>query len=63
MMDRQKGTIIFECDECGETFDAETTELELANLKRRGAGWNAVNAAPKGQTPKWEHRCPSCKRS
>ena len=56
MMDKQKGNYVFECDTCGEVFDSKTSDFDLAQLKRKEAGWTAFK-----EKEEWKHNCPKCK--
>lgn len=56
MLDRQKGDVIFMCDECGEVMDSGTSDFDSAlNLLKRER-WQI-----KKIEGEWEHRCPNCK--
>lgn len=54
MIDRQKGQIIFECDNCTETLETGTMDFDEANQKRREEGWGTI----KTKDGVWEHYCP-----
>lgn len=55
MMDQQKGNIIFECDECGETLDTETSSFDAALKTLKRDGWKAEKVADV-----WTHKCDCC---
>ena len=55
MIDRQGGDIVFECDECGESLESETSDFNSAwNLAKRD-GWRAKKIGTE-----WCHECPNC---
>ena len=55
MLDRQHGTIVFECDSCNEVLETETRNFDgaLAILKRKD--WKAQKI---GEL--WIHACHNC---
>jgi rubredoxin len=55
MIDRQHGKIIFECDSCDETFDAETGDFNDAWAAAKRDGWRSRKIASE-----WLHGCPKC---
>ena len=57
MIDRQRDTIIFECDRCAEIFDAERDEFNEAWTAAKHEGWTARKIGPD-----WVHACPRCGR-
>ena len=56
MMDKQKGKYVFECDGCGDVFESNTDDFDLAQLKRGEAGWIAFK-----EKDEWKHKCVSCR--
>lgn len=53
---RDHGKIVFECDECGDTFESGTSDFEEALHKaKHDQDWLVTK---EGQT--WLHICPSC---
>jgi hypothetical protein len=56
MIHRQKGCVIFECDECGDTRDGAAGESfgEVWKAAKDG-GWRT---RPIGED--WLHSCPAC---
>lgn len=53
-----KGSIVFECDGCGDNLDTSTLDFIEARTTIKEAEWNsrrddAANA--------WQHFCPRCK--
>lgn len=53
---RIKGTIQFECDDCGDAFDAETADWFNACTALAAAEWKPRKLAD----GTWEHTCPTC---
>jgi len=56
MIDRQAGTISFECDCCPEVFEAETGDFTEAWSKAKAEGWRSKKVAEE-----WLHSCGSVK--
>lgn len=56
MIDRQGGSVVFECDCCPETFDSETDDFSDAWCKARAEGWKSLKVADQ-----WLHSCGSAK--
>jgi hypothetical protein len=54
---RVKRVVHFECDDCGETLDSETTDFDTAWQFAKAEGWKAYDADERG----WVHYCPDCK--
>jgi hypothetical protein len=54
--DYRIGTTNFECDECGETFEADGLEFHEAYDEYKSHG--GVARLVKGE---WEHRCEDCR--
>jgi hypothetical protein len=48
--------VVFECDGCGDTFDAGTSDFDDAYHAAKQEGWVAFN-----NDGDWEHRCEDCK--
>lgn len=55
MLDRQGGTIHFECDSCDATLDSETNDFDDARTHMKSEGWRAVKLGNK-----WLHFCQDC---
>jgi hypothetical protein len=55
MIVRQYGKIIFECDECGDTFESNTREFDEAWENAKDEGWRAYK-----EDGEWCHSCPDC---
>ena len=56
MIDRQHGYILFECDSCGETFNAEKTgDFNEAWAAAKRDGWRTRKIAGE-----WIHCCERC---
>lgn len=56
MLDRQKGNIIWQCDECNETLDTGTSDFDAAKNLLKRERW-----AVEKVDDTWEHFCPDCK--
>ncbi len=61
MIRRDKGEIIFECDECGADFPGGTAEFYEVLQDLKAAGWRIrkVEDEDDGETT-WEHYCADC---
>ena len=59
MIDRQGGILIFQCDACGETFDADASDFALTWRRAKDEGWTAWKLSSKD----WHHACgnPACR--
>lgn len=57
MLHRQKGQIIFECNECGETLDTGTGDFDAAKAKLDAEEWKA---SKEPNMAEWDHTCPDC---
>lgn len=57
MMDRQGGRLVFECDNCGEVAECETSDFAAEWGMLRGEGWRAFQYGDD-----WMHHCPRCER-
>lgn len=55
MIDRQHGKLIFECDSCSETFEADTDNFAEAWAEAKCEGWKTRKIADE-----WLHGCPRC---
>ena len=55
---RDHRQVIFECDACGDTYDAGTDDFTDAYAAAKDDGWIAF----KNGEGEWEHRCEDCKR-
>lgn len=55
-MDRQKGQIVFMCDECDTIIETVTRDFDEARAYLRANGWQAHTED--GET--WTHTCESC---
>jgi Fe2+ or Zn2+ uptake regulation protein len=56
MLDRQKGNIVFQCDECGEVLETNTNDFDSARnlLKRERWAVEKIDG-------EWEHYCSNCR--
>lgn len=55
MIDRQNGDLVFECDECGETFESATSDFNSAWNQAKRDGWRAKKIGTE-----WVHECQNC---
>lgn len=55
MIDRQYGKLIFECDSCSETFEADTDGFAEAWAEAKRDGWKTRKIANE-----WLHGCQKC---
>lgn len=55
MIDRQHGNLVFECDSCSETFEAESKDFNTAWSAAKAEGWTATKNGDF-----WLHGCPEC---
>lgn len=55
MIDRQHGKIIFECDDCNDTFEPDGFIFGKAWVEVRDAGWTSRSIGGV-----WVHNCPDC---
>jgi hypothetical protein len=55
MIDRQNGDIVFECDECGETFESATSDFNSPWNQAKRDGWRVRKIGKE-----WYHSCPNC---
>jgi hypothetical protein len=55
MMDSQKGSFVFECDDCGEVLTTNTGNFEAARNQLTRARWK-----PRKVGADWKHFCPRC---
>lgn len=52
---RIKGQHVFECDDCGETFESDAKDFSDAVAELKAKGWRFY-AEERG----WSHRCDGC---
>jgi len=57
MIDRQNGDLVFECDECGETFESATSDFNSAWNQAKRDGWRVRKIGTE-----WVHTCSGCSR-
>lgn len=55
MLRRERGKIVFECDDCGEIMDSGTADFADALEELRKEGWRPVQ-----REGVWEHMCSDC---
>ena len=55
MITRQGGDIVFECDDCGETYHTMTDFFPDAEDDLLSDGWRI-----KQEDGQWQHLCPVC---
>jgi predicted RNA-binding Zn-ribbon protein involved in translation (DUF1610 family) len=55
MIDRQNGNLVFECDQCGEALESETSDFSFAWNQAKRDGWRAKKIGAE-----WVHECPNC---
>ena len=55
MLDRQHNKIIWECDVCGDTLDADTSDFSEAIRTLKNEGWIARKIGAD-----WIHSCAEC---
>lgn len=55
MIDRQYGNLVFECDSCPATFEAESADFSEAWEMARADGWRAKKLGTE-----WLHGCAKC---
>ncbi len=53
MIRREGGDLVAECDECGETREAETDDFHDFVEELKDAGWRI-----RKEDGEWKHRCP-----
>jgi hypothetical protein len=56
MLDRQKGNVVFQCDECGAVLDTNTSDFASARNLLKRERW-----VTEKDGDVWEHFCPDCK--
>lgn len=49
--------VVFECDECEDTFDTDTDNFEEAVKAVKDKGWRMF----KNKNGDWEHYCSECR--
>jgi hypothetical protein len=55
------GFITFECDDCGDEFEADCTDFKLAVSKLKSDGWWFEKVITKQGRSTWRHYCSRCK--
>jgi hypothetical protein len=53
---RDKGKVVFECDECGEDYNAQESVFDEAWQAAKADGWVSYKLGSE-----WHHFCPDCK--
>lgn len=54
-LERERGLIVFTCDECGEVEETETRDFEEAREHIRAEGWRTSKVGDE-----WVHKCRGC---
>lgn len=54
-LSRDRGLIVFECDECGDTEETETRDFAEAREHIRAEGWTTQRSGDD-----WLHVCRGC---
>ena len=54
---RQRGKIVFLCDDCGAEYNTMTDDFRDGLEDAKSDGW-VVRQSPAGE---WQHFCPDCK--
>lgn len=49
-----RGQVVFECDNCGDTLETEESEFDLALERAKENGWGAHRM---GRARVWRHYC------
>jgi len=57
-LERQRGILVFTCDECGVDADVKLHDFKQAFAEIKSEGWVARMNKGTGQ---WEHFCEVCK--
>ena len=52
---RDRGMVVFQCDECREILETETYEFFVAREEMMRKGWKAEKFCAD-----WRHICPDC---
>lgn len=50
-----KKEVSFRCDDCGETFDTDFIDFNLAHAVVTDEGWKTLKSSDK-----WQHFCEDC---
>lgn len=54
---RDHGDMVFECDKCGEVYEAAESDFHVAWDEAKREGWRAFKNE---ESDEWCHSCPDC---
>jgi hypothetical protein len=59
MIARDRGDIVFQCDDCGELLETLTGNFGAARNLMKREGWCSIRLQVEGED--WSHFCSKCK--